>query len=280
MDWQAMMDAFSKGAELLRNSLPEGIWLSPGSAATVAAVGLAIGLILALWGAKLLRFLYVAAFIFAGAYAGIHLARNYAIDDLFGLVVGAAVAGLLGHFFFRWWIGITAGLCAMIIAAAVLGPQILPQLPDDLNAFWDQQQGVGSGDYSDVLRQREVIEEARQKGTLQILRELRAFIWEANPQETGKLTFVLAIAWLVGLAVGALAPRFTTICITSVLGVSLFAIGLSYLLATRLPAAWAFICAESRWALVALGIACLVSLAWQFHARRPIVPATAPAPAA
>jgi hypothetical protein len=280
MDWQAMADACSKGAEVLRESLPEDLWPSPTSTAFGAAAGIVIGLVLALWGAKLLRFLFVAAFIFAGAYGGIRLARSFAIDDLFGLVVGAAIVGLLGHFLFRWWVGITTGLCAMIIAAAVLGPRILPQLPEDLNAFWDEQQGVGTGSYSDVLQRRDDPDAATaQKDLLKVLDDLRVFIWARHPQEARKLSLMLALAWFVGAVLGAIAPRTTTICITSFLGIGIFAVNIAYLLATRWPGAWASVSARSGWCLGALGLALVISLAWQFRSRRPIVAKADTAPA-
>src|SRR5690349_339609 len=98
---QAAIDLWSRTVELLRNHVPPERWPN---ATLWSALALPIGLIMAFWGARILRTLYVLGFMAVGAYYGMKVAQSEQIkvDALVGLILGAGLAGLIGHLLFRW----------------------------------------------------------------------------------------------------------------------------------------------------------------------------------
>jgi len=94
MNIDEVVDRVSIGAEVARQHVPPEWCPDPG---ITAVASLLAGLALVLWGGRLLRGLYVLAFMGIGAAIGIKIARIAEVDDLIGLVLGAGLAGVAGH---------------------------------------------------------------------------------------------------------------------------------------------------------------------------------------
>ncbi len=275
IDFQAIADVFTKVTEVFKHHLPDKEpWIA---SSTTAWISLGSGAVLAFVGAKLLRFIFVGLFMISGGYLGIYVADRFQVDSLFGLVVGGAVLGLLGHFLFRWWVGVTTGLLAMALVAAVAGPRMLPTLKEDLAAFAEQETDDTVGEYSNVLQKKEEAQ-SDDRTLVTLLNDLKSFLWNRHEGVAMRLAGMIALAWLGGMAVGVVAPRHTTIVLTSILGVILLAGGGGYMVYNHWPAAWEWTRRESGWVLAGLMLMMVVAIAVQMRMRRPIAaPPAAPA---
>ncbi len=268
-----VVDLVSGAAALVRDhALPSGYWPDP---TTVAAVAVVAGAVLALWGGRLLRAFYVLAFMAAGAAAGVRLARVAGVDDLIGLVLGGGLAGLTGYLFYRWWVGMTAGICAMLVVVAVAGARNLPVIQSQLQAFTDHRLGVGTGRYVPGLPE---LQANRGEPVPAYLAEFGAYYWDTQREAVYRIAFILGLTGLIGLGMGLILPRFTTILVTSLIGVLGLALGTGLLISTYRPGWWAVILGRVAWFLAGLGVVLIVSLAYQARHGRPVsAPPAAPA---
>ncbi len=232
--------------------MPSAPWLDP----LWVAVGLLLlGLVLALWGSRFMRAGLVIAFMIAGAVAGKQLAGSLQVDLLVGLVIGAGIAGLVGYWFYRWWLGLSMGAVAALLLAVVFSA---PRLLDERAAFEDSRMGVGSGQYNT-------------SGVSQYKWEdFRKYFWEQNRAMTLRTLGPVAVAGIVGMVVALVAPRLASIVGTSVLGALLASSGTALLLSTKWPNAWSGVQANARWAMAATGCFWLFSMLYQAtHPNRP-----------
>lgn len=236
-----------------------------------AAVALPVGFALAMWGARLLRTIFVLAFIVIGAAIGIQIARGRGVDVLFGLFIGAGFAALVGHLLFRWWVGVVSGCVAMLILVMVQAPQINTTIGSAVTRLTDYQTGVGTGVFE--LRPEN---EAPVRDSGAYLGSLWAFLLENDRDLLYRAGFMLGLSALLGLAFGILLPRLTMIVGTSLVGTVVLVTGLSVLLSSLWPAAWAVATANPSWCLGAIGVFLVGSMLHQAR-RKPLVPA---APAA
>src|SRR5207253_7848115 len=119
-DFQATSNVLKEWYGFFKYHVPVDHWPDPvvWSGAAVLA-----GAVLAFWGARLLRPLYVLIFMIAGAAVGVRLAGVSQVDRLIGLVLGAGAAALIAVVFFRWWVGLTTGLVAVLILIAAAAPR-------------------------------------------------------------------------------------------------------------------------------------------------------------
>jgi len=260
-------------------SLPE--WW-PGS--TTLAVGtIVVGLVMALWGSRLLRLFYVLAFIAVGAVAGVTIARSTRVDPLIGLVLGAGVAGLVGHLLFRWWVGVTAACCAALLVLTVAAVRNLPDVEASVKEFHEQRgQAIASslpaeavtglaGDAESRSTVRALVAAARS-----YVSEAVSYFLEKRSDVVYRVAVVAVLAWFTGLGMGLTLPRFTTIVGTSCIGVLLISAGLLGLAGKHAPAALEAAETHERGFLISFGVVLLISLLVQARHRRP-VPAAAPA---
>jgi len=256
------------GRSLLVESgrFPDLAWLDPFWAALAAIVA---GFILALWGSRILRVVFVLTFMAVGAAFGKRIAGSIQIDLLIGLVVGAGLSGLVGYALYRWWLGLTVGaLAALIMAATFSAPKLLDERP----AFEDFQLAVGSGQYDTAIT------------PLYSWESVRKYFWDRP--DGRKIVYrtlgPVAVIALLGMVLGILAPRLAAILGTSTLGTLLLAAGTAGLLAVRWPDSWARLQAHEAWALGGVAFVWLFSILYQAtHPARPVVQAsTAPVPAA
>jgi uncharacterized membrane protein HdeD (DUF308 family) len=107
-------------------------------------------------------------------------------------------------------------------------------------------------------------------------------LWQAMPAEFKNLGLLAGIAALLGLALGVVLPRLTTVIGTSVFGVLAVAGGVASLLAAYAPNVWRSCQSEPGWTYGILGLLLVVSLAFQARRGRlrQVAPAAAAVPAA
>ena len=283
IDMPVMFDRLSQWAEFARRYWS---WQALPDPTVLAVIAVAGGLVLALWGARLMRAVYVLGFMAAGAAVGIRLAGQFQVDPLIGLVIGAGLAGLIGHLLYRWWIGLTAGLCMSAIVALAGAPWVMGQA----EAFADAllQQATGERLFADAAAGRLPPPTTAPRGPvgpdfdwpvvvaglhpagdqvrpapLTCLKAWAGRIWAAVPSGLRNLGILMAMAGLLGLALGVVLPRFTAIVGTSVVGVAAIAAGAVHLISGHWPSAWRSIQADAVWFYGALGLLLIVSLAFQ-----------------
>jgi hypothetical protein len=262
---QAAIDLWSRMVELLRNHIPPERWPN---ATLWSALALPIGLIMAFWGARILRTVYVLGFMAAGAYVGMRVAQDerVKVDALLGLVLGAGLAGLIGHLLFRWWLGLTAGTLATLLVLVACAPRVTAEI----QAFNDYQSGLSTGQYNLAQPKTEM---TPQQQAQQYLSELKAYLWEKQPKLVTQFGVLLALAALLATAMGFLMPRFTMIVATSVMGVLMFAAGIGFFLSTRWLSAWEAMIVHAGWSLAACGILFLVAISYQARGPRAVAAA-------
>jgi hypothetical protein len=263
LNLQAVADLIGQGAELYRHYVPPDRVPYP----NLMAIGVAgVGILLAFWGARLLRTIYILGFMVVGAAEGFRIGSNLGIDTLIGLTFGAGIAGLIGYVLFRWWVGVTAGTVAALVVLALVSPQLVP-----LN---EKYQDFGLGVGSDVYRTGNGQDAQDFK---EYLVGFSQYLWTQHKDFAGRFAVGAGLAWLLGVILGLVLPRFTTILGTSLFGVLMAAGGGGVLLYRNWPEAWSAVSSHPDWYLVGLGAFLIVS-AWR-QTRSGRMPAAAPAPA-
>lgn len=244
---------------------PDSMWVAGGAAV--------IGLILAFWGGRVLRTLFVLTFMAAGAAAGKKAADAMQVDLLIGLVLGAGFIGLIGYLFYRWWVGLTMGLVAALLILVLFGS---PQLEPVIQSFQDARTGAGTGRYDTSL-----LESPPEESLTTYLRDLWAYCWTQQRGVVYRTLGPAALAGLLGLAVGVILTRFATILATSVLGVAALAAGGGYLVWSKWPSLWGRVEASPVWSMGLLAGFLLLALLYQAsHSGRRVAATEPAAPAA
>lgn len=258
LDLRHTFELLSWVREVSSGSVESAGWL--GSSWT--AMGLmAIGLILAMWGARVLRVGFVFVFMAIGATAGKSFADSIQVDLLIGLVVGAGVAGAIGYALYRWCLGMTVATVAALIVAATFSA---PALLKERQAFDDFRLGVGTGEY-------------HMSGTpLYSWTAVRGYFWE-QPQGRDVVYRALgpvALTAMTAFVLSILAPRFASILATSIIGSAFLATGSGVLVAGEWPETWARVLENGGWAAAAVVGTCLFAVTYQAtHPARPALKA-------
>jgi uncharacterized membrane protein HdeD (DUF308 family) len=250
---QDILSGLNQVGCFLQNHLP---WDQLPEPTILAAVAVLAGFILAFWGARLLKLIFILACTAGGAAGGVHLTRQYQVDNIFGLILGGAFAALFGYLLYRWWIGLLTGLCTLLIVAAIAAPRFVE---DEVEKFKDYQLGVGGAAYT--LEQPEINFES-----------LTDYFWTQRKSFAIRTLFALGLSFVLGVLVGVLMPRFASVVATSLLGVTFLAGGLYTLVALQWPRAWRMVQAEPGWFAAVLVLITIVSLSIQGRKpRHPVV---------
>jgi hypothetical protein len=300
IDIPSLLDRLTQWMEFVRRYWSLG---SPPDPRWIVAFAVLGGLILALWGARLMRAAYVIGFMVAGATLGIKVAKQHEWELLIGLVLGAGVAGLAGHILYRWWIGLTAGMISAAIVLSLTAPWTLRQAEAFADTLLMQATGqrlfalvapVVPGepsatapepltpdgpliDWVAVAAGLRPGEDQPMPAPSALIAAWGKAVWAALPGEFRNSMLMAVLIGLLGLAIGGLLPRFTTIVATSVVGVMAIATAAVYLISAKAPETWSSIQAKPAWLNGTIGLALLVSLAFQVRRGklRQIVPAAA-----
>ena len=266
LNLEVISDLVARGTEAYRHYVPPE-WV-PYPNLTAAGVAGA-GFLLAFWGARLLRTIYILGFMVVGAAEGFKIGANLGIDTLIGLTFGAGIAGLIAYVFFRWWVGVTTGAVAALLVLALASPKLVP-----LNqGYQDFGHGVGTGNYTPGNG-------AEDQNIAEYAKGLSQFIWTQHKDFAERFVLAAGLAWLLGVLLGLVLPRFTMILGTSLFGVWLAAGGIGVLLCRNWPEAWTTVTAHPDWYLVGMGALLIVSAWRQTRAGRAPAAPVAPAPPA
>ena len=258
MEIRQTVDDFAELIGTVRQQIPPQYLPNPTWAAVILV---AVGVILAVFGARLLRTAYVTAFLAAGGAVGVRIAQHHQVDMLIGLVLGALLAGLIGHLMFRWWVAVTAGACAVLILAATAGPKYLPS---EMQAF-------------KAYRVQAAQSAAELPEAAPSLDELSAFYWGHRHDVAVKALVVAGLAFLCGLGFGLVLPRLTVVVGTSLIGVLAILLGGGALVTMYRGDWWDVATTHPPWFLGAVAVLLVVSLVMQ-TSRGP-VPASSSGPA-
>jgi len=254
----------------------------PLTATFTAALAVTVGLILAFWGARLLRMIYVVGFMAAGAAAGVRFARQVEMDPLIGFVLGAGLVGLLGHLLFRWWVGVTAAVCAVLVVAAVGGPWLADCAEVLADNLWEQ--ATGHKYFAELSASSAPAEEAAERipasaawsesgggdrpTPIGFLVALGKTVWAEHQPYARRLVLGAGAAAVLALALGVLLPRLTMILGTSVIGVLAMVIGGVVLVKESAPSLWQLLQAHLPWVWGAIGVVLLISVTFQARCGR------------
>lgn len=270
---QTVADWVARGADLYRYYVPPE-WVP--YAGVMAASVAVLGFVFAFWGARLLKTMYILAFMAAGAAIGFQVGSELKIDTLIGLTFGAAIAAFIGYVFYRWWVGVTTGILAVLLVVVIAWPRFA----DMWQGFQDYRQRVGSGKYALPPAGAE-----DQESFLRHFGEFGLYAWilaAGSPTElpagpdreeqdkrrefARRFAFAAGLAWLLGVVMGVLLPKFTTVMGTSLVGVLLASGGIGALLYRNWPDVWSAVIAHPDWYLVGMA-ALLIVASW--HQVRP-----------
>jgi len=265
VDLPTMIDRISNWGEFCQRYWSLDWPINPNLSVWIAVL---VGLTLALWGARLLHAVYVLTLMGVGVAIGIHLAKQWEVDLLIGLVLGGGLLGLLGHLLYRWLVGLTAGLCVALVVLMIGAPW----LADSAEAFADDH--LARVNRERIFTTEQLMPSAPTADLAQGVPEpvlgAQAFVtglaeklWQKRHSESTKLVILVAVSILLGIALGVVLPRFTTIVGTSVVGVGVLTSGLAALLGRYLPNVWGSIQANPTWALGGMGLMLLMALLYQ-----------------
>ncbi len=233
--------------------MPVAPWLDAFWTAIVAVV---LGLILALWGGRVLRTAVILTFMTVGGVWGQRTASTMQVDLLIGLVIGAGIAGLIGYVFYRWWLALTIGLLTAFVVAATFSA---PKMLDERKAFDDYRLGVGTGRYDTEHKETYTAE------------DVKNYFWNQRRDFVVRTLGPVVVIGIIAFVATMIAPRFAAVLGTSIVGVLLCVGGMGSLLASKWQDWWSSVQTHQGWALCGLLIFWLFSLSYQLtHPTRPM----------
>lgn len=197
----------------------------------VAIVILAVGVLVSVLGARLIRPLLTIGFAAAGGWLVLKQVCTCFIPQPVAAVIGAILAGGLGYFLHRLWVGIGAAVLLTTLALGVFGYfQILPEV----STFEETSPTVAAREAGEFAlltpdEQRQYMERSPEKWA----RDFWSHVTDRQAGVQRNVALIGGIAALVGLLIGACATRFALIVSTSLLGTSLVVTG-TMLLGARL----------------------------------------------
>jgi len=247
---------FSGGAQSLENGLISATSLPdlPVGGQAIVASALLAGLILWLFGGRLVRFVYAVLFTLGGLAAGFFgpAAAGLQVNPYISLVVGGVIGLLLGLLLFRISMGITLGAAGTLVgplaasAAMVAWPGLAPGdagggtamtgeelLLDDVPVEGADRAGEEASALGDQFfdAARDVLPEdiGADEAARSAAERIQAFVaslveegqaaWEdLPPQRRNVLAGSALVAGLIGLLLGLLAPMRTATVGSSFLG--------------------------------------------------------------
>lgn len=282
IDMDVMVDRVAMWAAFLWEKVPAAWPLSPGM---TALVGVFVGLVLALWGARLLHMVFTVVFMVLGAAVGYALSSRFEVEILIGLVAGAGLGALVAHLFYRQWVGTTAALVAMVVAGVLGGG---PAMLADLESFRVEFDSLGAvmpnvaPEASDqaAMAREQMPAGGGDEATSALTRWLES-MWQEHRSGVMRLLLLVSLASMAGFAVGITFPRFTTVVGTGGGGAVLMAVSGAYLLRGMAPGIWEFLRANPNGYLAGTGVVALLAMLYQLrHRSAPAAVAPAAVPVA
>ncbi len=239
-------------AEQLAEQHVPSAWIA--NALPVGLVVVAIGIVVSVLGARMIRPALTVVFGIGGAIAAGRFA--YAVDVPWPVtvLVSGLIAGLVGHFLHRLWVGAVASLVVASLALSVFGYyEVLPEL-QAFQANHPAAVSVDSAATFNLLPPEEQAEYSKES-----VRDWAGGFWNhLNVKQAGvdrRIALIGAIAGLVGLIIGIVATKGALIFGTALMGTSLLATGATMVMGASAPEVYASALASPR--LIGGGIASL-----------------------
>lgn len=225
------------------------------------------GLLLAFWGAKLVRVAVVLAFVGLGVWGGLHAAEAAGITPLAGMLAGGGVGGAVGFFLFRLWVGVLSAVALSLIAlGAVSYRQVLPHV----SAYDATVAVVGSHEQGQfVLPSPEEQQSRLNADAGQYLGGLWSYVGKREPTLPRNVLAVLAAATFAGVTIGLLLPGFMAVLGTAAAGTLLVAGSAWWVLKQYRPDLLQFLQQRPTIGLGLLAAFCLSSVLIQWLGARP-----------
>jgi hypothetical protein len=212
LDWEQLRSM----SQTFWGYLPHDGWPD---AWVAGSVTLFIGVVIAFWGAKLLRPLFALIFVGCGAWFGGEIGLLFGLSDIIGMVVGAVVMGLIGYILYRLWIAGMSAVLLAVVAVTIFGTRAA--LP-----YWSDYQAITP---SDEFIAQYVVESGAPRSGWDTVTTLSKDFWTHLTLTHGDVSQKSKVIMLAGAALGfilgLMAERFATILWTSALGVVVAACG-------------------------------------------------------
>ena len=227
----------------------------------------AVGLLLALWGSRLLRTVVVLMFMAVGAMVGERVAKSVEVDLLIGVVLGAGIVGLIGYACYRWWLAAIVGTLVTVVLLATFSAS---GLLNERQGFEAYRLGIG-GSYAATIA----------NDSSYSFEQVRDYFWGQRREFIIKALLPVFLIGGLAFVVSLLMPRLTSIVGTSVLGTLTLAGGGGLLLAAKWPSAWASIQGHPKGTMIGIGLFWLFAVMYQFtHSCRAFSPGPVAQPTA
>ncbi len=192
----------------------------------------AVGLILAVLGAKMARISMTTSFAMMGVVLGGLLGQRLSWSVSITPIIGGVVFGVCGWVLYRLWVGLATGLLLAFLAVGSYGSStLLPQFdtydaPPQIITGPDQ----SSATLGEAVRTIHLNPEFKEW-----LRGFWGHATASNKSMERNLGLFAAAAGIVGVLLGLLAVRFTLVMVTSVLGTGMLLAGATALVQQFLP---------------------------------------------
>jgi ElaB/YqjD/DUF883 family membrane-anchored ribosome-binding protein len=218
----------------------------PPAAHILVAATLGVGLVMWLFGQRLLRPMFGALGAVTGSLMGFFLAPALLPPSVFDVpspYLGAAVAGILGLvvgvLIFRFAVGIgmalVSGLAALLITGTLINTQLLHQAAV-VGASLPPHEALMAAANRNSFTANDLPQATRPVGT-----RVREFLgervdqlaesWKQTPhQEQVRLTVASVVGTMVGLLLGLLMPRRSAAACTALLGAAIWLPALGWIL--------------------------------------------------
>ena len=246
-------------------------------AVPVGAALLAVGVLISVLGARLVR--PVVTLAFAGAGAALAMRYAHLVDvplPVTGLVA-AVVLGGVGYALHRLWVGLLIAVVASSLALSVFGYyRIVPELPAFQETYAPDVAADAAGEFALLDPSGQAEYNFRSPKTW--ARDFWAHLTSRQADIGGKIAVIVAGAALVGLLFGLLATRGALIACTALVGTSLVMSGVSLLVSRLAPDIHASAVGQPRlvagaWAGLLLASLVLQALLNRRAAARPVLEA-------
>ncbi len=200
----------------------------------IVGVGMATtGLVLSLWGARLIRPLLTLAFLCAGAWVGTLLAHRVGVSPIAGVIVAAVVCCVIGYTLYRLWVGAVVAAVLMVVTLSIYAhSRVLPHWIE-----FSRTSGTAGRSTVDefAIPPPEQQQQTNQGDARALVGEFVEYLEAREPTARRDIIVIAIGAAAAGVLLGIVAGRLATVLWSSLVGVCLMAGGVMILLAHWRP---------------------------------------------
>lgn len=200
----------------------------------VAVACLLAGVALSVFGAKLARFGFSAAFVLLGGFAGHWFAGEFGYPALPCALVGGVMIGTIGHMTHRLWVGVVTAVVLSLLALGFFGfHRIAPHLPEfnEKMVAGYAVNGTAEVALSSPKEQEAYLDRSRRQWAQGLWQHITAK--DVHLERQGKALAIVVL--IAGLCVGVVVGRWMLVLATSLLGTGLVTLGVATLCSRVMP---------------------------------------------